>query len=94
MIEMVSEEKKSQYWNHFTGEEHRVYRPKKITDIRLKFIKKTVMDDDLLWDEIISSHQSLDQTPGDLQAKFAQEYRQARSNFWAKIREKIKQQIN
>lgn len=91
---MVSEEKKSQYWNHFTGEARRVYRPKKITDIRLKNIKKTVMDDDLLWDEVISLHQTPDKTPNELQSTSLLEYQQARANFWAMIREKIKDQIN
>lgn len=86
---MISEEKKSQYWNHFTGEAHRVYRPKKITDLRLKFIKKTVMDDDLLWDEIIFCRQ----TPGELRALSSLEYQQARAKFRALIREKIKQTI-
>lgn len=94
LIDMVSEEKKSQYWNHFTGEAHRVYRPKKITDLRLKYIKKTVMDDDLLWEELISSHQTLDQTPSELRATSLLEYQQARANFWAMIREKIKHQLN
>jgi hypothetical protein len=42
MIRMVNEEKKSQYWNHFTDEIHRSFRPKKITDVRLKQIKETV----------------------------------------------------
>lgn len=37
---MISEERKSEYWNHFTDERHRVFRPKKITDLRLRFIKK------------------------------------------------------
>jgi hypothetical protein len=91
---MVSEEKKSQYWDHFTSEAHRVYRPKKITDIRLKFVKKTVMDDDLLWNEIISRRQMLDKTPNELRETSLPEYERARANFWAMIREKIKSQLN
>lgn len=90
---MVSEERKSQYWNHFTGEAHRVYRPKKITDIRLKYVKKIVMDDDRLWNEIIAHHQPLDKTPSELQAASLREYERTRANFWTMIREKIKIQI-
>lgn len=91
---MVSEEKKSQYWNHFTSEAYRVYRPKKITDVRLKYVKKTVMADDLLWDEFISHHQNLDKTLGELQSASLLEYQQTRAKFWAMIREKIKGQLN
>lgn len=91
---MVSEEKKSQYWNHFTGEAYRVYRPKQITDIRLKYVKKTVMDDDLLWDEFILLQQTPDKTPSELRATSLARYEQARAKFWAMIREKIKVQIS
>lgn len=91
---MVSEEKKSQYWNHFTSEAYRVYRPKKITDVRLKYVKKTVMADDLLWDRVIPFHQTPDKTLSELRATSLPKYEQARANFWAMIREKIKGQIN
>ena len=91
---MVSENQKSQYWNHFTGEAHRIYRPKKITDQRLKYIKKSVMDDNPFWDEVILHHQTRDTTPSQLLATSLLEYQQARAKFWAMIREKIKNQIN
>jgi hypothetical protein len=63
---MGNEEKKSQYWNHFTDEIHKSFRPKKITDVRLKQIKETVLDDDFLWREVISRHIAFDKTPDEL----------------------------
>ena len=90
---MISEEKKSQYWNHFTDESHRRFRPKKITDIRLKQIKKIVLSDDFLWQEVISRHHALDKSPDELKGTSPSDYRNARANFWAMIREKIQRQL-
>lgn len=90
---MVNEERKSQYWNHFTNESHRSFRPKKITDIRLKQIKETVLDDDFLWQEVISRHNALDKTPDELRETSPPDYEHARANFWALIREKIQRQL-
>lgn len=56
----------SEYWNHFTDESHKSYCPKKITDIRLKQIKKTVLDDDSLWEKVIARRNALDKTPDEL----------------------------
>jgi hypothetical protein len=66
MTMMINEEKISQYWNHFTDEIHKSFRPKKITDVRLKQIKETVLDDDFLWREVISRHNAFDKTPDEL----------------------------
>ena len=90
---MISEEKKSQYWNHFTDESHRSFRPKKITDIRLKQIKEIVLGDDFLWQEVISRHHALDKSPSELMETSPSDYRNARANFWAMIREKIQRQL-
>ncbi len=90
---MISEEKKSQYWNHFTDEAHRRFRPKKITDIRLKLIKEIVFNDDSLWQAIITRHSALDKTPDELKETSLPDYQHARSNFWAMIREKIHGQL-
>lgn len=90
---MINEEKKSQYWNHFTDESHRSFRPKKITDIRLKQIKQIVLGDEFLWEEVVSRHHALDKTPGELEATSPSDYKQARANFWAMIREKIQRQL-
>ena len=90
---MISEEKKSQYWNHFTDEAHRRFRPKKITDIRLKLIKEIVFSDDSLWQAIITPHSALDKTPDELKEISPSDYEHARSNFWAMIREKIYGQL-
>jgi hypothetical protein len=89
---MISEEKKSQYWNHFTDEAQRSLRPKKITDIRLKQIKKIVFSDDSLWQAIIARYDALDKTPDELKQASPSDYEHARSNFWALIREKIQRQ--
>jgi len=89
---MIDEVKKSQYWNHFTDESHRSFRPKKITDIRLKQIKESVLDDDFLWQEVISRHNALDKTPNELKETSPPDYEQSRANFWAMIREKIRRQ--
>ena len=91
-IIMINEEKKSQYWDHFTGETHRSFRPKKITDIRLNQIKETVWDDDFLWREVISRHNAFDKTPDELKEMSPPDYQHARANFWAMIREKIRRQ--
>ncbi len=93
IITMINEEKKSQYWNHFTDESHRSFRPKKITDIRLKQIKEIVLDDDFLWQEVISRHHALDKTPNELKETSPPDYKHARANFWAMIREKIRRQF-
>ncbi len=90
---MISEEKKAQYWNHFTDEARRSFRPKKITDIRLKQIKKIVFSDDSLWRTIIMGFGALDKTPDELKELAPPDYERARSNFWALIREKIKRQL-
>lgn len=90
---MISEEKKSQYWNHFTDDARRSFRPKKITDIRLKQIKKIVFSDDPLWQEIIERCDALDQTPDELKEASLPHYERARLNFWALIREKISASI-
>ncbi len=93
MIKIINEEKKTQYWNHFTDESHRSFRPKKITDIRLKQIKEIVLNDDFLWQEVISRHQALEKTPNELQETSPSNYKQARANFWAMIREKIQRHL-
>lgn len=89
---MIDEAKKSQYWNHFTDETHRSFRPKKITDIRLKQIKESVLDDDLLWQQVLLRHNALDKTPDELKKASPPDYDKARANFWAVIREKIRRQ--
>lgn len=90
---MISEEKKLQYWNHFTDEACRSFRPKKITDLRLKQIKKIVFSDDFLWQAIIGRGGALDKTPDELKEASLPDYEHARSNFWALIREKIHRQL-
>ena len=87
---MIDEVKKSQYWNHFTDESHRRFRPKKITDIRLKQIKESVLDDDFLWQKLILRHDALDKTPNELKENSPPDFNQARANFWAMISEKIR----
>ena len=89
---MISKDKKSQYWDHFTHSSHRSFRPKKITDIRLKQIKEIVLDDDLLWRKVISQPAALDKTPEELMETSPPDYQLARANFWAMIREEIKRQ--
>lgn len=90
---MVNEDRKSEYWNHFTNESHKSFRPKKITDLRLKQIKETVLGDDFLWQEVIVRHNALDKTPDELKETQPSDYEQARANFWALIREKIQRQL-
>lgn len=92
---MISEEKKLQYWNHFTSEFDRVFRPKKITDVRLKFVKKEVFDDDSSWDKIVGRYHAISQTPDELKAESPTDYCYARANFWAMVRGKIEcQRLN
>lgn len=90
---MIDKEKKTEYWNHFTDESYKSFRPKKITDIRLKQIKEMVLGDDRLWGAFMSSHDALDKTPNELKAASPSVYSQARANFWAMIRGKIQQQL-
>ncbi len=89
---MIDGGKKSQYWNHFTDESRRMFRPKKITDIRLKQIKETILGDDVLWQAFIERHNSLEKTPAELKIESPPEYQKARANFWAMIREIIARQ--
>jgi hypothetical protein len=86
---MIGEKKKSQYWNHFTDESQRRFRPKKITDVRLKQIKDTILNDDFLWQEVITRHSALDKTPDELKESSPPDYERARASFWSIIREKI-----
>ena len=89
---MIDKEKKTEYWNHFTDESYKSYRPKKITDIRLKQIKEIVLGDDALWRRFISIPETIDKTPVELKAASPSVYNQTRANFWALVREKIQQQ--
>lgn len=90
---MITEEMKARYWNHFTDEAHKSFRPKKITDIRLKQIKKIAFGDDSLWRMVITQYNALDKTPEELEKTSLADYERARSNFWALIREKIRASI-
>lgn len=89
LIKMIDEEMITQYWNHFTDESNRSFRPKKITDIRLRQIKEIVLGDDFLWQEVISRHHALGKSPGELKEASPPDYQLARANFWAMIRAKI-----
>ena len=89
---MIDKEKKTEYWNHFTDESYKSYRPKKITDIRLKQIKDIVLGDDALWRKVMAVSDALDKTPDELKAASLSIYNQTRANFWAMIREKIQRQ--
>lgn len=90
---MFDAEKKSQYWNHFTDETLRSFRPKKITDFRLKLIKELVLNDDFLWQTVIPHSPGLNKTPNELRESSPPDYRRTRANFWAMIREKIQFQL-
>lgn len=91
---MIGKERKSQYWNHFTDESNKSFRPKKITDVRLKQIRETVLDDEFLWQDFISRHHALDKSPNELKEMSPSNYRRARANFWLLIRRKIQLQLN
>ncbi len=89
---MINAEKKSEYWKHFTDESGRSFRPKRITDFRLKLIKEIVLDDDFLWQAVISRYNALDKTPDELKETSLPDYKHARANFWAMVRGKIQSQ--
>ncbi len=91
---MIDQERKSQYWNHFTDESNKSFRPKNITDIRLKQIREMVLGDEFLWQEVIPRHHAPDQSPNELKAASPSNYRHARANFWSMIRKKIQLQLN
>ncbi len=91
---MISQERKSQYWNHFTDDSNKNYRPKNITDIRLKQIREIVLNDEFLWQEVISRHHALDKSLTELKATSPAYYQNARANFWSMIRKKIQSQLN
>jgi len=89
---MIDKNKKTEYWNHFTGESCKSYRPKKITDIRLKQIKEIVLRDDALWRRFLGVQEAVDDTLEELKTASPSLYNRTRANFWAMIREKIQQQ--
>ena len=89
---MINAEKKSEYWKHFTDEAGRIFRPKRITDFRLKLVKEIVLGDDFLWQAVISRCNALDKTPDELKETALTDYKHARANFWAMVREKIQSQ--
>lgn len=90
---MISREKKAQFWNHFTDQAQRSFRPKKITDLRLKQIKNTVLDEDFFWQAVIAQHDALDKTPDELRESSPPDYERARSSFWTMIRGKIRASV-
>lgn len=90
---MISKEKRSQYWDHFTSNAHRRFRPKKITDVRLKQIKNSVLDNDQIWENFSLQNDFLDQTPDELKKCLPRDYKKARVDFWSMIREQIQSQI-
>jgi TPP-dependent pyruvate/acetoin dehydrogenase alpha subunit len=91
---MIPKEKKLKYWNHFTSDAQKSFRPKKVTNIRLKQIKSIVFNDDFLWEKDLARYHALDKTPAELKETSLSDYELARSNFWTLIREKISQSIN
>ena len=91
-IYMISAEKKSQYWNHFTDKSRSVYRPKQITDARLSMIREIIFDDDFLWDDFVAHNFVLDKTPIELNEASPLNYKNARASFWAMIRKEIRRQ--
>ncbi len=92
IFNIISAEKKSQYWNHFTDKSRSVYRPKQITDIRLSLIKEIIFGDDFLWHEFVAHNYVLDKTPNELSEASPLNYKNARANFWAMIRKVISRQ--
>ncbi len=78
---MFYAEKKLQYWDHFTDEALRSFRPKKITDIRLKQIKKIVLNGNFLWQKVISRYHALDITPSELKETSPSNYNQGACKF-------------
>ena len=91
---MINKERKSQYWNHFTDESNKSFRPKKITDVRLKQIREIVLGDEFLWQDFISRHHALDKSPNELKEMSPSNYQHARTNFWSIIQKKIQFQLN
>jgi hypothetical protein len=89
---MISEVRKLQYWNHFTGKNQKGFRPKNITDLRLKLMKESILEDSSLWQEVILNHDAVDKTPDELLANSAFNHNHARLKFWAIMRKKIERQ--
>ena len=92
LVRIISEERKLQYWNHFTNEAQKRFRPKKITDLRLNQMKDTFLQDAFFWQDVIIPHDAIDKTPDELKVFSDFNYQQIRSKFWAMVRKKIDRQ--
>lgn len=89
---MINEDRKLQYWNHFTSRTQKGFRPKNITDLRLGQIKQNILKDALFWEDVLSTIDTVDQAPEELMSSSDFDYQNTRSKFWVTIRKKIEQQ--
>lgn len=90
---MISEERKLQYWDHFTDPIQKGFRPRNITDLRLGQMKNIVLNDAGFWQDVIVLPKAVSKTPDELMADSALDYQRTRSKFWMMIRKKIEQHL-
>ena len=86
---MISENRKLQYWNHFTDKAQKGFRPRNITDLRLNQMKDIVLQDAFLWQDVMNEYDAADKSPDELLEASAFNYQHTRSRFWAMVRKKI-----
>lgn len=88
---MISEERKLQYWNYFTDEAQKGFRPKNITNLRLGQVRDIILKDSALWQNVMTPSGAADKMPEELMAASASNFQQTRSRFWTLVRRKIEQ---
>lgn len=59
----IPEIKKHEYWDYYTSEPFKTYRPRGITDLRLQKIKSVIWGWDYFWDDVVVRHGGLDVKP-------------------------------
>lgn len=88
------EERKLEYWYHFTDKTQKGYRPRNITDLRLGQLKESILNDADFWNDLMTPTGAEQKTPDELIADSDADYRQTRSKFWTMTRKKIEEHLS
>jgi len=81
----LSEEKKEQYWTHFS--EAKKYHPKSLTDNRLAKIKEIVWADYFFWQDILVRHNGIQMSPEEMERDEPAAYDHCMGNMMGMIME-------
>lgn len=83
----VQQEKRFEYWNHFV-EQYFVFGiggGAGVTGPRLRKIKRAIIGDDALWQDVVIRHDGLSRTPNELCLYDRANYDHCLGNFWGAV---------